>query len=174
MPPQMKILNMVIPILMHYQHFLFKKTMKMYFVALIRPAAASCIKPLASCIYSLVNQWKATLRNDVGFPTVYRRIYCRKIMTLSNQTSRCICKCISIKDSIQHSLTQLDDRKTKKDAKTSIQHKNPYTTGATTNQQQQNIRQQPRPQFSEISCKIMMAKINILKCGENRIFRQVS
>ena len=52
---------------------------------------ASCIKPLASCIYSLVNQWKATLRNDVGFPTVYRRIYCRKFMTLSNQTSRRIC-----------------------------------------------------------------------------------
>ena len=47
----------------------------MYFVALIRPAAASCIKPLASCIYSLVNQWKATLRNDVGFPTVLSQIY---------------------------------------------------------------------------------------------------
>ena len=56
----------------------------------------SCIKPLASCIYSLVNQWKATLRNDVGFPTVYRRIYCRKFMTLSNQTLRCICKRIRI------------------------------------------------------------------------------
>ena len=46
----------------------------------------SCIKPLASCIYSLVNQWKATLRNDVRFPTVYCRTYCRKFMTLSNQT----------------------------------------------------------------------------------------
>ena len=68
----------------------------MYFVAPIRPAAVSCIKRLASCIYSLVNQWKTTLRNDVGFPTVYRRIYCRKFMTLSNQTSRCICKCIRI------------------------------------------------------------------------------
>ena len=95
-PPQMKILNTVIPILMHYQHFYFKKTVKMYFVALIRPAAAGCIKPLASCIYSLVNQWKVTLRNDVGFPTVYLRIYCRKFMTLSNQTLRCICKCIRI------------------------------------------------------------------------------
>ena len=42
---------------------------------------ASCIKPLASCICSLVKQWKATLRNDVGFPTVYRWIYCRKFMT---------------------------------------------------------------------------------------------
>ena len=57
---------------------------------------ASCIKQLASCIYSLVNQWKATIRNDVGFTTVYRRIYCRKFMTLSNQTSHCICKCIRI------------------------------------------------------------------------------
>ena len=37
---------------------------------------------------------KATLRTDVGFPTVYCRIYCRKFMTLSNQMSRCICKCI--------------------------------------------------------------------------------
>ena len=61
----MKILNMVIPILMYYWHFPFKKTVKMYFVVPIHPAAASCIKPLASCIYSLVNQWKATLRNDV-------------------------------------------------------------------------------------------------------------
>ena len=93
-PPQMKILNMVIHILLHYQKLPFKKTVKLYFVALIRPAAASCIKSLASCIYSLVNQWKATLRNGVGFPTVYHRIYCRKFMTLSNQTSRCICKCI--------------------------------------------------------------------------------
>ena len=70
-PPQMKILNTVIPILMHCYHFPMKRTVKMYFVAPIRPVAASCIKPLASCIYSLVNQWKATLRNDVGFPTVY-------------------------------------------------------------------------------------------------------
>ena len=52
-PSQMKILNMVIPILMHYKHFPFKKTLKMYFFAPKHPAAASCIKPLASCIYSL-------------------------------------------------------------------------------------------------------------------------
>ena len=37
-PPQMKILNMVMPILMHYLHFPFKKTVKMYFFAPIRPA----------------------------------------------------------------------------------------------------------------------------------------
>ena len=30
------------------------------------------------------------------FPTVYRRIYCRKFLTLSNQTSRYKCKCIRI------------------------------------------------------------------------------
>ena len=89
-PPQMKILNMVIPILMHYSIFPFKKTVKMSFVAPILPVAASWIKPLANCIYSL------TLRNGVGFPTVYSRIYRRKFMTLSNQTSRCICKCIRI------------------------------------------------------------------------------
>ena len=37
-------------------NFSLKKTVKIYFVAPIRPAAASCIKPLASCIYSLVSQ----------------------------------------------------------------------------------------------------------------------
>ena len=37
-------------------NFSLKKTVKMYFVAPIRPAAASCMKRLASCIYSLVNQ----------------------------------------------------------------------------------------------------------------------
>ena len=31
-PPQMKILNMVIPILMNNKHVPFKKTVKMYFV----------------------------------------------------------------------------------------------------------------------------------------------
>ena len=37
-PPQMKILNMVISILMHYLHF-FKKTVKMYYVA---PTSSCC------------------------------------------------------------------------------------------------------------------------------------
>ena len=36
-PRKMKILNMVIPILMHYSHFFFKRTAKMYFVARLRP-----------------------------------------------------------------------------------------------------------------------------------------
>ena len=53
----------------------FKRTVKMYFVAPICPAAASCIKPLSSCIFSLINQRKMTFHNDVGFATVYRRIY---------------------------------------------------------------------------------------------------
>ena len=36
------------------------------------------------------------LRDDIGFPTVYCRIYRRKFLTLSNQTSHYICKCIRI------------------------------------------------------------------------------
>ena len=52
-------------------------------------SAVSCVKPNAS-------QWEATLRDDVGFATVYRRIYRRKFLTLSNQTSRYIRECIRI------------------------------------------------------------------------------
>ena len=40
---------------------------------------------------------KCDVINDVKiFPTVYRRIYCRKFLTLSNQTSRYESKCIRI------------------------------------------------------------------------------
>ena len=152
--------------------FPFKKTVKMYFVAPIRQAAASFIKPLASCIYlgdyciqnshlgryivwftvgnlvlrrhvsgAVKRDFRTNIRrytspnenfeygyphsnalltfslqkgsenvlccayiqlhktacqlhiftcqpmqSDVGFATVYRRIYCRKFLTLSNQT----------------------------------------------------------------------------------------
>ena len=52
-------------------------------------SAVSCVKPNAS-------QWEATLRDDVGFATVYHRIYRRKFLTLSNQTSRYIRECIRI------------------------------------------------------------------------------
>ena len=52
-------------------------------------SAVSCVKPNAS-------QWEAMLRDDVGFATVYRRIYRRKFLTLSNQTSRYIRDCIRI------------------------------------------------------------------------------
>ena len=38
--------------------------------------------------------------HDVGFPTVYRGIYCRKFLTLYNQTLRYICKCIRICDKL--------------------------------------------------------------------------
>ena len=42
-------------------------------------------------------QTKCDVINDVKlFLTVYHRIYCRKFLTLSNQTSRYICKCIRI------------------------------------------------------------------------------
>ena len=43
-----------------------------------------------------ISQWKATLRDDFRFPTVYRRIYCRKFLTLSIQMSRYIHKCITM------------------------------------------------------------------------------
>ena len=52
-------------------------------------SAVSYIKPNAS-------QWEAMLRDDVGFATVYRKIYRRKFLTLSNQTSRYIRECIRI------------------------------------------------------------------------------
>ena len=55
-PPQMKKFEY------GYRHsnallnFYLQKTAKMYFIAPLCPAAASCIKPLASCIYSLANE----------------------------------------------------------------------------------------------------------------------
>ena len=55
-PPQMKIFKYGYPHSIALLTFPFKKTVKMYFVAHILPGAASCIKLLASCIYSLVNQ----------------------------------------------------------------------------------------------------------------------
>ena len=73
-PPQM---NMVIPILMH-------------FCSLISNMS------VASRIKTHVVQ-KGDLINDVKlFPAVYRRIYCHKYLTLSNQTSRYKSKCIRI------------------------------------------------------------------------------
>ena len=45
---------------------------------------------------------KSDLIDDVKlFLTVYGRIYCRKFLTLSNQTSRYRCKCIRIHDIIR-------------------------------------------------------------------------
>ena len=39
------------------------------------------------------------INDDKLYPTVYRRIYCRKFLTLSNQTSRYKPMCIRIQDS---------------------------------------------------------------------------
>ena len=45
-PPQRKILNMIIPILMFYYHFPFKKTVKMFFVA---PTSNGCQLHKTAC-----------------------------------------------------------------------------------------------------------------------------
>ena len=76
-PPQMKILNMVISILMHFYNLVSNWSV------------ASRKKPHKAYVM------KCDVINDVKlFPTVYCRIYCRKFLTLSNQTSRCKSKCI--------------------------------------------------------------------------------
>ena len=72
MPPQIKILNMAIPIRMHFCSFVSNLSV------------ASRMKPR-------VIRLKFDEINDIKlFPTVYRRIhvYCRKFLTLSNQISR--------------------------------------------------------------------------------------
>ena len=80
-PHQMKILNMVIPILMRFYSIVSNSSV------------ASRIKSLRDVRY----QVKRDVINDVKqFPTVCRRIYCRKCLTLSNQTSRFKSKCIRI------------------------------------------------------------------------------
>ena len=84
-PPQMNILNMVIPIIMHVFHIHSPKAS--YFTPNV--SFVSRVKPLRQPITNDVT-------NDVVAPTVYRRIYRRKILTLSNQTSRYIHKRIRI------------------------------------------------------------------------------
>ena len=80
-PPQMKILNMVIPILMRF------------YILVSNWSAASRIEPYKGVRHPT----KCDVINDVKlFPTVYRRINCRKFGTLSNQTSRYKSKCIRI------------------------------------------------------------------------------
>ena len=77
-PPQMKILNMVILVLINLSSFVSK---------------FECCKlqkaPRHPTKYDVINEAKLVL-------TVYRRIYCRKFLTLSNQTSRYKSKCIRI------------------------------------------------------------------------------
>ena len=78
-PPQMKILNMVISIQMHF-NLQFELKLE------------RC-KPHKAARHPK----KCHVINDVTlFPTVYRRIYCCKFLTLSNQTSRYKLKCIRI------------------------------------------------------------------------------
>ena len=72
-PSQTFPLNAFIPIQMHLFIFSIEK---MYYLHKAT-SAVSCVKPNAS-------QWEASC-DDVGFPTVYRRIYHRKFFSLSNQ-----------------------------------------------------------------------------------------
>ena len=76
-PPQMNILNMVIPILMHFCSFVSNRSVE------------SRIKPHVIHRNVVINDVKM-------FPAVYRRIYSRKFLTLSNQTSLYKSKCIRI------------------------------------------------------------------------------
>ena len=51
---------------------------------------------------------KCGVSNDIKqFPTVYRRISCRKFLTLSNQTSRYKTKCIRIICELYHPLIKM-------------------------------------------------------------------
>ena len=68
-PPQMKILNMVIPILMYFFKFRRKLEHCKSHNAVHHPMKCDII------------------HNVKLFPTVYRMIYCRKFLTLSNQKS---------------------------------------------------------------------------------------
>ena len=77
------VLRRRVPILMHLFIFSVEKIYYLHKAA----SAVGCVKPNAS-------QWEATLRDDVRFPTVYRRIYRLKFLTLSNQTLHYIRKCI--------------------------------------------------------------------------------
>ena len=76
-PPQMKILNMVIPILMHFCSF----------VSNLRVASPKNAR----------HPMKCDIISDVKlFSTVYCRIYCRKFLTLYYQASRYKVKCIGM------------------------------------------------------------------------------
>ena len=71
----MKILNMVIPILMHF----------------------CSLNSMIGALQAAHHPTKCDVVNDVKlFPTVYHRIYCRKYLSLSNQTSHYKLKCIRI------------------------------------------------------------------------------
>ena len=73
---QMKMLNMVIPILMHFEQICLR---------------LECCKHHKAAIYptkcDVINYFKL-------FPTVYHMLYCQYILTLSNQSSGYKSKCI--------------------------------------------------------------------------------
>ena len=80
-PPQIKILNTVIPILISFYSLISNWSV----ANRIKPQKAPC------------QQTKCDVINEVKlFSTVYHRIYCRKFLMLSNQTSRCKSNCIRI------------------------------------------------------------------------------
>ena len=82
-PPQMKMLNMVIPNLMHFCSFKLE-CCKRHKVAR-HPHKVAC------------HPTKGDVINDVKlFLTVYRSIYCRKFLMLFNATLRYKLKCIRI------------------------------------------------------------------------------
>ena len=76
-PPQMRILNMVIHILLHFCSLFLNWS-------------------IASGRMPHVIQRNMTWLMTSNFPTVYSRIYCHKCFTLSNQTSRYKSKCTRI------------------------------------------------------------------------------
>ena len=65
-PPQMKILNMVIPILMHY-YISLKNTVKIYFVAPIRPATSAAYNRLSAAYIHLSTNEKRRYVITSGF-----------------------------------------------------------------------------------------------------------
>ena len=68
-PPQKKILNMVIPILMHFCSF----------------TQIGALQTLNGARHTMKRDVQVI--NDIKlFPIVYRRIYCRNFFMLSNQT----------------------------------------------------------------------------------------
>ena len=78
-PPHMNILNMAIPILMRFYSLVSNWSV------------VSRIKPYKGARHPI----KCDVTNGVKlFPTLNRRIYCRKFWTLSNQTLRYKSKCI--------------------------------------------------------------------------------
>ena len=92
----MNISNMVIPILMHF--FNIYSSNAQYFAP--NWSLVNNVKQLRQPITSDVT-------DDVGAPAVYRRIYRRKFLTLSNQTSRYIRKCIRIDNNTSHGYAYL-------------------------------------------------------------------